>query len=62
MLQYKFEEAHALLRKNLHSAQEKRDSLNETLDFIKEQCITTQVNMSRLYNYQVQLRRESKLR
>eukprot|EP00013_Stygamoeba_regulata_P003382 CAMPEP_0177633146 /NCGR_PEP_ID=MMETSP0447-20121125/2677_1 /TAXON_ID=0 /ORGANISM="Stygamoeba regulata, Strain BSH-02190019" /LENGTH=179 /DNA_ID=CAMNT_0019134777 /DNA_START=457 /DNA_END=996 /DNA_ORIENTATION=+ len=62
LLQYKFEEAHELLRKNLKTAHEKLASLEETLDFLKEQAITTEVNMSRLYNYQVQLRRQSQLR
>ncbi|XP_051987920.1 prefoldin subunit 3-like [Xyrauchen texanus] len=56
MLEYDIDEAQALLEKNLATASRNLDSLEEDLDFLRDQFTTTEVNMARVYNWDVKRR------
>lgn len=56
MLEYDIDEAQALLEKNLLTATKNLDSLEEDLDFLRDQFTTTEVNMARVYNWDVKRR------
>ncbi|XP_004717593.1 prefoldin subunit 3 isoform X1 [Echinops telfairi] len=56
MLEYDIDEAQALLEKNLGTATKNLDSLEEDLDFLRDQFTTTEVNMARVYNWDVKRR------
>ncbi|CAL8377589.1 unnamed protein product [Boreogadus saida] len=56
MLEYDIDEAQALLEKNLSTASRNLDSLEDDLDFLRDQFTTTEVNMARVYNWDVKRR------
>ncbi|XP_064422594.1 prefoldin subunit 3-like isoform X2 [Latimeria chalumnae] len=56
MLEYDIDEAQALLEKNLSTATRNLESLEEDLDFLRDQFTTTEVNMARVYNWDVKRR------
>uniref|UniRef100_A0A8C2LGA9 Prefoldin subunit 3 n=1 Tax=Cricetulus griseus TaxID=10029 RepID=A0A8C2LGA9_CRIGR len=56
MLEYDIDEAQVLLEKNLSTATKNLDSLEEDLDFLRDQFTTTEVNMARVYNWDVNRR------
>ncbi|XP_030065858.1 prefoldin subunit 3 isoform X1 [Microcaecilia unicolor] len=56
MLEYDIDEAQALLEKNLSTATRNLDSAEEDLDFLRDQFTTTEVNMARVYNWDVKRR------
>ncbi|CAM9386399.1 unnamed protein product [Bubo scandiacus] len=56
MLEYDIDEAQALLEKNLSTATRNLDLLEEDLDFLRDQFTTTEVNMARVYNWDVKRR------
>ncbi|MBN3322956.1 PFD3 protein, partial [Atractosteus spatula] len=56
MLEYDIDEAQALLEKNLATATRNLESLEEDLDFLRDQFTTTEVNMARVYNWDVKRR------
>ncbi|XP_012996661.1 prefoldin subunit 3 isoform X1 [Cavia porcellus] len=59
MLEYDIDEAQALLEKNLSTATKNLDSLEEDLDFLRDQFTTTEViltDMARVYNWDVKRR------
>jgi len=58
MLTYSTEEALKLLTKNHTSALRNLDSVEQDLEFLRNQCTTTEVTMARLYNWDVKNRRE----
>ena len=58
MLQYSLPEAKALLQKNIAGAQGSIQELTKQLDFLKDQTTTTEVNIARVYNYGVALRKK----
>eukprot|EP01103_Thecamoeba_quadrilineata_P011295 TRINITY_DN2667_c0_g1_i2.p1 TRINITY_DN2667_c0_g1~~TRINITY_DN2667_c0_g1_i2.p1 ORF type:complete len:136 (+),score=25.68 TRINITY_DN2667_c0_g1_i2:259-666(+) len=62
MVEFSFEEALDLLTKNLTSANENLDSLTKDVEFLREQITTSEVNMARIYNYDVKQRRIAKQR
>lgn len=59
MLEYPIEEALSLLRTNLASAHTGLKTVNSDLDFIKDQITTLEVDMARVYNWDVQERRKN---
>ncbi|XP_051570446.1 prefoldin subunit 3-like [Myxocyprinus asiaticus] len=61
MLEYDIDEAQALLEKNLATATRNLDSLEEDLDFLRDQFTTTEVNMARVYNWDVKRRSKDNL-
>ncbi|KAM9400186.1 prefoldin subunit 3-like [Salvelinus alpinus] len=62
MLEYDIDEAQSLLEKNLATASRNLDSLEEDLDFLRDQFTTTEVNMARVYNFDVKRRSKDNLK
>lgn len=60
MVEYTFEEAEALLTKNLENLDKQLGELEGNLVFLRNQIITTEVTVSRLTNHIIQLRRGKK--
>uniref|UniRef100_A0A1A8NYN3 Prefoldin subunit 3 n=2 Tax=Nothobranchius TaxID=28779 RepID=A0A1A8NYN3_9TELE len=62
MLEYDINEAQALLEKNLSTASRNLETLEEDLDFLRDQFTTTEVNMARVYNWDVKRRSKENLK
>lgn len=62
MLEYNYEEADELLTKNLKNAEVNLSSLEEDLAFLKDQITVSEVNIARIHNYNVQLKKETRER
>ena len=60
MIEYTYEEAEKMLSANLETVKKKFQDADEDLSHVKDQLTTTEVNMSRTYNFEVQQRRISK--
>jgi prefoldin subunit 5 len=60
MLEYPIAEAKNLLADKLSSAKVSLKQVNEDLSFIKDQVTTMEVNIARVYNYDVKIRRSKK--
>mmetsp|Transcript_11883 Transcript_11883/g.13783 ORF Transcript_11883/g.13783 Transcript_11883/m.13783 type:complete len:112 (-) Transcript_11883:185-520(-) len=60
MLEYTYDDATALLTKNLEAAKLQKKTHQEDLDFLKDQIVTTEVSIARVYNHDVKIRREMK--
>lgn len=61
MLEYPIEEAEDLLKRNLENAKKSLKQTEEDLDFLKDQLTTTEVNIARVYNWNVLKRRPNEL-
>ena len=61
MVEYTYEEAIALLTENLDKSHESLANIQRDLDFVKDNIITTEVNIARIYNYDVSKRREERI-
>jgi len=61
MLTYTTDEALKLLTKNHTSALSNLTSVEGDLEFLRNQCTTTEVTMARLYNWDVKNRRDKKV-
>ena len=57
MVEYTYEEAVELLTKQLQQTYEKIKETNEDLAALRENSITVEVNMARLFNYNVKLKK-----
>jgi prefoldin subunit 5 len=53
MVEYSYEEALALLERNMSNAEIRLKSTEEDLNFLKDQITTTEVNIARCYNQTV---------
>ncbi|XP_028261134.1 prefoldin subunit 3 [Parambassis ranga] len=62
MLEYDIDEAQALLEQNLSTASRNLETLGEDLDFLRDQFTTTEVNMARVYNWDVMRRSKENLK
>lgn len=62
MLSYPPKEAEQLLKDKLKTAETNFENTKNDLLFLREQITTTEVNIARLYNHDVKLRRERRLR
>lgn len=60
MLEYPREEAIALLQKNVAEAKESLATLLDDMGFLRDQITTTEVNMARVFNWDVKERRKQK--
>ena len=58
MVEYTYDEAMEMLASNLGKANLKLKSYNEDLQFLREQIILTEVNIARVYNHSVRLKRK----
>lgn len=61
MLSYKLPAAIQLLRSKLEAAETNAASLTEDLEFLREQLTMMEVNMARVYNWDVRRRRERRI-
>ncbi|XP_018414163.1 PREDICTED: prefoldin subunit 3 [Nanorana parkeri] len=59
MLEYDIDDAQALLEKNLSTATRNLEFTEEDLDFLRDQFTTTEVNMARVYNWDVKRRNKA---
>jgi len=57
MLEYPFDEANTVLITNLKNAKTNLEGVNDDLDFLKDQITTTDVNLARVHNHRVELRK-----
>ena len=62
MLSYKIPEAIELLVTKLKNAEASLQSLQDDLEFLREQITVMEVNTARLYNWDVVRRRERRVR
>ncbi|KAJ1460545.1 Prefoldin subunit-domain-containing protein [Pelagophyceae sp. CCMP2097] len=62
MVEYPYAEALQMLQLSLGNAQDRLLTCNEDLDHVRDQIITVEVNMARVFNYDVKKRREDKTR
>lgn len=62
MLEYTIEEAVKLLQERLDTAKKTLKTCEEDLEFLRENITTMEVNTARVYNWDVQKRRELKLK
>lgn len=53
MLEYPLEEAKALLSKNLSTSMSNLKQIEEDLEFLRDQITTSEVNLARIYNWNV---------
>ena len=60
MLEYNYADAIGILSDNLSKAHEKAEQTRQDLAFLKNQITTSEVNIARVYNHSVRLRREAK--
>jgi len=60
MLEYTLDGAETLLSKNLSTATKNLNKIEHDLDFLRDQCTTTEVNMARVYNWDVKRRQAAK--
>jgi len=58
MVEYSFEEARSLLTKNMAGATKTLQTIEEDLNFLKDQITTTEVNIARIFNFDVKQRRQ----
>jgi prefoldin subunit 5 len=58
MAEYTYEDAKKLLSSNIEAANLKLIENAEDMAYLKDQMITTEVNIARVYNYDVKLRRQ----
>jgi hypothetical protein len=60
MLSYPLEEASSLLTAKLQSARQNLTNAKEDLDWLRDQITVTEVNVARVYNWDVKRRREKR--
>jgi prefoldin subunit 5 len=60
MLTYPLDEAEQLLRRNLQTAEKNLAQIDVDLDYLRDQITTTEVNMARVYNWDVKRRASEK--
>lgn len=60
MLEFPYDEAEELLRRNLGNATQAMDSTSEDIRFLKDQITTCEVNIARVYNYLVQAKQAAR--
>ncbi|KAJ9582509.1 hypothetical protein L9F63_003202 [Diploptera punctata] len=60
MLEYTLQDAMNLLVKNIEAAKKNLGNVEHDLDFLRDQFTTTEVNMARVYNWDVKKRQAAK--
>ena len=58
MLEYDIDEAEELLVKNLGDAKTGLATLEDDMDYLRDQITTTEVNMARIYNWNVKNKKD----
>ncbi|XP_025410075.1 prefoldin subunit 3 [Sipha flava] len=60
MLEYNLEDATELISRNIQLATNNMGQVDDDLDFLRDQFTTTEVNMARVYNWDVKRRQAAK--
>lgn len=60
MLEYTLDDAQELLVKNIEAAKKNLGFIEHDLDFVRDQFTTTEVNMARVYNWDVKRRQAAR--
>ena len=60
MLEYSYTEARSLLEENLKKAQDRLRDVNEDLLFLRDMITTSEVNIARMFNHDVMVRKNEK--
>lgn len=60
MLEYTLDDAQELMVKNIEAAKKNLSHVEHDLDFVRDQFTTTEVNMARVYNWDVKRRQAAK--
>ncbi|XP_003392985.2 prefoldin subunit 3-like [Bombus affinis] len=60
MLEYTLDDAQEMLTKNIEAAKRNLGYVEHDLDFVRDQFTTTEVNMARIYNWEVKRRQAAK--
>lgn len=60
MLEYTLDDAQELLTRNIEAAKKNLGYIEHDLDFLRDQFTTTEVNMARVYNWDVKRRQAAK--
>ncbi|XP_052755188.1 prefoldin subunit 3 isoform X2 [Galleria mellonella] len=60
MLEYSLDDAEKLLTSNMATAKKNLECIEHDLDFLRDQWTTTEVNMARVYNWDVKRRQAAK--
>lgn len=60
MLEYTYDEALDFLTRNRDTTAWQLKDVSEDLAFVRDQCVTSEVNMSRIYNWNVRRQRAAK--
>lgn len=58
MLEYQYDEALTFLRNNHAKAERDLATISNDLSFVRDQIVTSEVNMSRIFNWDVRRRRQ----
>lgn len=58
MVEFSFDEALEMLKEQLVQSHEKIKELDEDLFFLRGNSITAEVNMARIFNYNVKLKKQ----
>ena len=61
VVQLTFKEALELLKTNWSNALSSKEQISEELSYIKDQKTTTEVNVARVYNHSLALKREQQI-
>lgn len=61
MLEYTYDEAIELLSSKLEKNKKELMEISENLSFVRNQIITSEVNISRIYNWDVRRKRQERL-
>jgi prefoldin subunit 5 len=61
MLEYTYDEAIELLSSKLEKAKKDMKTISDNLSFVRNQIITSEVNISRIYNWDVRRKRQERL-
>mmetsp|Transcript_15660 Transcript_15660/g.19096 ORF Transcript_15660/g.19096 Transcript_15660/m.19096 type:complete len:219 (+) Transcript_15660:190-846(+) len=61
MLEYTYDEAIELLSTKLEKAKKDLEVISENLSFVRNQIITSEVNISRIYNWDVRKKRQERM-
>ena len=56
MVEYSYEEAQKLLKKNLDNAKKNLETYSKDLEYIKDQMTIIEVNYARVHNYSVKVK------
>lgn len=59
MLEYTYDEAIELLNRSLNNAQQKLEETSDDIQLLRNNIITVEVNMARVFNWDVKKRRDA---